>query len=192
MLQQQPSVKGSHPRLGFQQVPGQWSRQASQLTDREGRTSKDAHQHLPNESDGFSVFQQGQKTKPRWLPASAAATQGFLPQTSQTHSPSRKRAANHAGLGCPRETVGRRQGDGSQVHSKLSTGNLHISIEARNAREMTNRDKGNTEPVCTPVSQAEVAPHRLSSPTRKLQGREGRQGGDRQVPLWGQLGPGSP
>lgn len=75
------------------------------------------------------------------------------------------------------------------VKYKLSKGNLHISIQARNAWEMTNCDKGDTEPVYTLVSQAEVAPHRLPGPMRKLQGREGRQGGDRQVLLWGSAGP---
>lgn len=106
-----------------------------------------------------SQYFNSNKTKPRWLLASAAATQRFLPETSQTHSPSRKQAANDAGLGCPPKT-GRRQGWQSRTQQAFKG-------------EHPNCDKGNTEPVCTLVSQAEVAPHRLSDPMRKLQGREG-------------------
>lgn len=78
-------------------------------------------------------------------------------------------------LGCPPETVGRRQGDGSQVHSKLSKGNLHYLNPSKKCSD-EDCDKGNTEPVCWPVSQAEVAPHRLSGPMRKRQGRKAGRG----------------
>lgn len=106
-------------------------------------TSKDIHQHLPNQSVWLlrKYFNSDE---------SSVIVQGFLPGTAQTQSPSRKLAANDGGL-CShlrywREGRGARAESGTKQAFKQSDPGsqaLHISVQARNPRVTTTSDKGN-------------------------------------------------
>lgn len=106
--------------------------------------------------------------------------QGFPPGTAQTHFPSRKLAANDAGVCCCWPVIlGRRQRDASSqvqsepANSDLGSQTLRISVQARNTRGTTTSDKGDHR-----ASEHAIQPCRgggplMSGPMRKLQSREG-------------------